>query len=70
MRHKESAMKTGYKCVYQRGLNLLVMLFISLTGIFQLYIRCAGQQDVTLEATLFDEARLKSNSMNFSFTCE
>lgn len=40
------------------------------SGVYQLYIWCEGQQDVTLEATLFDEAGLKSNSMNFSFTCE
>lgn len=40
------------------------------SGVFQLYIWCEGSQDVTLRATLYDEAGLKSNSMNFSFTCE
>lgn len=40
------------------------------SGVYQLYIWCEGQQDVTLRATLYDEAGLKSNSMNFSFTCE
>ncbi len=40
------------------------------SGVYQLYIWCEGQQDVTLQATLYDEAGLKSNSMNFSFTCE
>jgi hypothetical protein len=42
----------------------------SFSGVYQLYIWCEGQQDVTLRATLFDEAGLKSNSVNFSFTCE
>lgn len=40
------------------------------SGVFQLYIWCEGQQDVTLRATLYDMAGLKSNSVNFSFTCE
>ena len=40
------------------------------SGVYQLYIWCEGQQDVTLRATLYDEAGLKSNSVNFSFTCE
>lgn len=40
------------------------------SGVFQLYIWCEGQQDVTLQATLYDMAGLKSNSVNFSFTCE
>lgn len=40
------------------------------SGVYQLYIWCEGSQDVTLRATLYDEAGLKSNSVNFSFTCE
>lgn len=40
------------------------------SGVYQLYIWCEGSQDVTLRATLYDEAGFKSNSMNFSFTCE
>lgn len=40
------------------------------SGVFQLYIWCEGRQDVTLQATLYDMAGLKSNSVNFSFTCE
>lgn len=40
------------------------------SGVFQLYICCEGQQDVTLQATLYDMAGLKSNSVDFSFTCE
>lgn len=40
------------------------------SGVYQLYIWCEGSQDVTLRATLYDEAGLKSNSINFSFTCE
>lgn len=39
-------------------------------GVYQLYIWCEGSQDVTLRATLYDEAGLKSNSVNFSFACE
>lgn len=42
----------------------------SYEGVYQLYIWCEGSQDVTLRATLYDAAGLKSNSMNFSFTCE
>lgn len=40
------------------------------SGVYQLYIWCEGQQDVTLRATLYDRSGLKSNSVNFSFTCE
>lgn len=40
------------------------------SGVYQLYIWCEGSQDVTLRATLYDEAGLKSNSVDFSFTCE
>lgn len=40
------------------------------SGVYQLYIWCEGSQDVTLRATLYDEAGLKSNSVIFSFTCE
>lgn len=40
------------------------------SGVFQLYIWCEGSQDVTLRATLYDMAGLKSNSVDFSFTCE
>lgn len=40
------------------------------SGVYQLYIWCEGSQDVSLRATLYDEAGLKSNSINFSFTCE
>lgn len=40
------------------------------SGVYQLYIWCEGSQDVTLRATLYDMSGLKSNSMNFSFTCE
>jgi hypothetical protein len=39
-------------------------------GVYQLYIWCEGSQDVTLRTTLYDQAGLKSNSVNFSFTCE
>lgn len=39
-------------------------------GVFQLYIWCEGSQNVTLRATLYDTTGLKSNSMDFSFTCE
>ncbi len=40
------------------------------SGVFQLYIWCEGSQDVTLRATLYDTTGLKSNSVNFSFTCQ
>ncbi len=40
------------------------------SGVYQLYIWCEGQQDVTLRATLYDMTGLKSNSVNFSFSCE
>ena len=40
------------------------------SGVFQLYIWCEGSQNVTLRATLYDMTGLKSNSMDFSFTCE
>ncbi len=39
-------------------------------GVYQLYIWCEGSQDVTLRATLYDTTGLRSNSVNFSFTCE
>jgi hypothetical protein len=39
-------------------------------GVYQLYIWCEGSQDVTLRATLYDLTGLKSNSVDFSFTCE
>jgi hypothetical protein len=39
-------------------------------GAFKIYIWCEGQQDVTLRVTLYDISGLKSNSMNFSFTCK
>lgn len=39
-------------------------------GTTQLYIWCKGAQSVRLRATLFDQAGLKSNSMDFSFTCQ
>lgn len=40
------------------------------SGVYQLYIWCEGSQDVTLRATLYDTTGLKSNSADFSFTCE
>lgn len=40
------------------------------SGVYQLYIWCEGSQDVTLRATLYDMSGLKSNSVNFSFTCQ
>lgn len=40
------------------------------SGVYQLYIWCEGSQDVTLRATLYDMTGLKSNSVDFSFTCE
>lgn len=40
------------------------------SGVYQLYIWCEGQQDVTLRATLHDAAGLKINTVNFSSTCE
>ena len=40
------------------------------SGVYQLYIWCEGAQDVTMRATLYDQSRLKNNSVNFSFTCE
>ncbi len=40
------------------------------SGVYQLYIWCEGSQDVTLRATLYDTTGLKSNSVDFSFTCE
>jgi hypothetical protein len=39
-------------------------------GTTQLYIWCKGAQSVRLRATLYDRAGLKSNSMDFSFTCQ
>jgi len=39
-------------------------------GVFQLYVWCEGAQDVTLRATLYDQSGLRSNSVEFSFTCE
>ncbi len=39
-------------------------------GTIKLFIWCKGSQTVTLRATLYDWAGLKSNSMDFSFTCQ
>ena len=39
-------------------------------GAIKIYIWCDGQQDVTLQATIYDFAGNRSNSMNFSFTCK
>jgi hypothetical protein len=39
-------------------------------GAIKIYTWCDGQQDVTLEATLYDLAGNKSNPWRFSFTCK
>ena len=39
-------------------------------GAIKIYLWCDGEQDVTLRAALYDYAGNRSNSMNFSFTCE
>ncbi len=39
-------------------------------GSIKIYLWCDGEQDVILRATLHDFAGNKSNSMNFSFSCE
>jgi hypothetical protein len=39
-------------------------------GVYKLFIWCEGSQDVTLRAMLHDTTGLKSNPVNFSFTCE
>ena len=39
-------------------------------GVYQLSIWCEGEQDVTLRATLYDRAGLRSNPMEFYFSCE
>jgi hypothetical protein len=39
-------------------------------GAIKMYIWCEGEQTVTLEAQLFDEAGNSSNPMRFTFTCK
>lgn len=39
-------------------------------GAVKIYLWCEGQQTVTLQATIFDRAGNKSNSMSFTFTCK
>lgn len=39
-------------------------------GSLKIYLWCEGQQTVTLQATIYDFAGNKSNSVTFSFTCK
>jgi hypothetical protein len=39
-------------------------------GAIKIYLWCEGQQVVTLQATLYDWAGNRSNSMSFTFTCK
>jgi hypothetical protein len=53
---------------YNPGLDLISGDYI--TGTYQLTIWCKGQQSVTMQATLYDQSRFRSNSVAFSFICE
>jgi len=39
-------------------------------GAIKIYLWCEGQQTVTLQATIYDSAGNRSNSMSFTFTCK